>query len=450
MSARTLFTEYTGSVAILASLTALAPQAQAGSPRPEVVYGEDNRMDLFDAHVPDSWRKLARSTAVLMRSSDLTPDSTRSGLVNVHSENYGESMALCPDEPFREQPSAGFCSGFLVGPDILVTAGHCMDSQTQCDSTSFVFDFGYLSANDDLSAVPESNIFRCKAIIAQELDRDTKSDFAIVKLDRPVEGREPLKYKTSGDTKRGTNLLVIGHPSGLPTKVAADAQVRSSDASDPFFVANLDTFGGNSGSAVFNLDSGEVEGILVRGEMDFRFVDGCNKSYHCEKDGCRGEDVTRATVFAEYMEDDTRPTETSSVKIDNLNVSIPDNDSTGISQVINVEKPGEIANVGLRVKLEHSFPNDARISLRHPDGTLVDLGSMGGDDITKPADNVTARPPVMVERTFGLDGIAVKALRSLRQRPGNGAWTVIVKDPVAADEGILKELELTLKTYTQN
>jgi len=454
MPARMLFAECTGSVAILASLTAFAPQAQATGPRPEVVYGEDNRMDLFDSHVPDSWRKLARSTAVLMRSSDLTPDSTPestiSGQMNVHSENYGEAMALCPDERFREQPSAGFCSGFLVGPDILVTAGHCMDSQTRCETTSFVFDFGYLSANDDLSSVPESNVFRCKAIIAQELDRETKSDFAIVKLDRPVQGREPLKYRASGDTKRGTNLLVIGHPSGLPTKVAADAQVRSSDTSDPFFVANLDTFGGNSGSAVFNADSGEVEGILVRGEMDFRFVDGCNKSNHCEKDGCRGEDVTRATVFAEYMEDDSRATETRSFKLDNLNVAIPDNDPAGISQVINVDKSGEIASIGLRVKIEHGFPNDARVSLRHPDGTLVDLGSMGGMDTTKPAGNTTVRPPVMAERTFGLDGVAVKALRSLRNRPGLGAWTVVVKDPVATDDGVLKELELTLKTYAQN
>lgn len=450
MSARMLFAEYTGSFAILASLTALAPQAQAGNPRPEVVYGEDNRMDLFESGVPESWRKLARSTAVLMRSSDLTPAQGQSGQFKVHSENYGEAMALCPDEPFREQPSAGFCSGFLVGPDIMVTAGHCVDSQTRCDTTSFVFDFGYLAPNDDLSSVPQNNVYTCKTILAQELDRDTKSDFAIIKLDRPVEGREPLKYKKSGMTKPGTNLLVIGHPSGLPTKVAADATVRSSDESNPYFTANLDTFGGNSGSAVFNLDTGEVEGILVRGEMDFRFVDGCNKSNHCEQDGCRGEDVTRAPVFAEYMEDDSRPTETHSFKLDNLNARIPDNDATGINEVFNVTTTGEVAAIGLRVKIEHGFPGDVRVSLRHPDGTTVDVGSMSAIDDVKPNDNSAERPPVTIERTFGLDGIAVKALRTLRKRPGNGPWTVILKDPISADEGVLTELELTLKTYSQN
>ncbi|MEK7233144.1 MAG: S46 family peptidase [Elusimicrobiota bacterium] len=33
-----------------------------------------------------------------------------------------------------------------------------------------------------------------------------------------------------------------------------------------FFVANLDTYGGNSGSAVFNVETNLVEGILLRSE----------------------------------------------------------------------------------------------------------------------------------------------------------------------------------------
>ena len=35
-----------------------------------------------------------------------------------------------------------------------------------------------------------------------------------------------------------------------------------------WFMANLDSFEGNSGSAVFNELTGEVEGILVRGKPD--------------------------------------------------------------------------------------------------------------------------------------------------------------------------------------
>src|SRR5262249_26083654 len=76
----------------------------------------------------------------------------------------------------------------------------------------------------------------------------------------------------------GTKVHVLGHPSGLPLKLARqDSKSRVIVPSDPTattFVALLDTFGGNSGSPVFR--SGpetdphfEVEGILIEGRADY-------------------------------------------------------------------------------------------------------------------------------------------------------------------------------------
>ena len=112
----------------------------------------------------------------------------------------------------------------------------------------------------------------------------------MVRLKRKVVGRTPLRVKRDSKAKSGDEIVVIGHPSGLPTKVAGGASVRN-DAGT-YFVANLDTYGGNSGSAVFDSASGEVAGILVRGETDFRRVGSCLQSNVCTDSGCRGEDVT--------------------------------------------------------------------------------------------------------------------------------------------------------------
>lgn len=455
MPARMLFAERTNraigfvsTILLTSSWLASAPEAVGGTPRAEVIYGEDNRLDLFDAKVPDAWRKLAGSTAVLMKSSDLTPDNSRANHLKVQSERFGDAFDLCPNEPFLEQPSAGFCSGFLVGADILVTAGHCIDSQTRCDTTSFVFDYGYLDAQTDLSSVPASNVFQCKSIIAQEHDDVSQSDFAIVKLDRPAIERTPLKYKKDGIVSTGTNLLVIGHPSGLPTKVAAGATVRKSNAAEPFFVANLDTFGGNSGSAVFNADTEEVEGILVRGESDFQFVGGCTKSNICTQDACRGEDVTRAPIFADYLEVDDRPTKVAILNVDGLNAAIPDNDSSGIAQTLNFQHDGEIAAIGIKIKVEHSYPGDISVSLRHPDGTEIELGTLAKSSMAaKKDEDPRTRPPVVMEHTFGLDGTPVKGLRQLRKRQAKGSWEVIVTDIASSDTGTLQSIELKVKTY---
>jgi V8-like Glu-specific endopeptidase len=122
----------------------------------------------------------------------------------------------------------------------------------------------------------------------------TKDDYAVIQLDRKVTDRRPLSFRKSGKVSIGESVVVIGHPSGLPTKIADGAKVRSH--SGKYFVANLDTYGGNSGSAVFNHNTGEVEGILVRGENDYiQSSRGCMVSNKCPVDGCRGEDVTYIT-----------------------------------------------------------------------------------------------------------------------------------------------------------
>ncbi|MDD5320391.1 MAG: hemopexin repeat-containing protein [Methylococcales bacterium] len=93
---------------------------------------------------------------------------------------------------------------------------------------------------------------------------------------------------------------MIVHPVGLPTKFGGGATVRDNSPS-AFFLANLDTYGGNSGSPVFNSSTHEVEGILVRGETDFVQQDGCNVSLACPNTGCRVKDSMRTTEFAKLI-----------------------------------------------------------------------------------------------------------------------------------------------------
>jgi len=72
-----------------------------------------------------------------------------------------------------------------------------------------------------------------------------------------------------------------------------------------YYLANLDTYGGNSGSPVLSPASGLVEGILVDGQKDYEFFaeKGCYESRRCRDDGqdCSLERVTRTTVFAAHV-----------------------------------------------------------------------------------------------------------------------------------------------------
>jgi V8-like Glu-specific endopeptidase len=253
--------------------------------RPSVIYGVDDRLDYFEV-TDQQIKRAADSTVALIRASSLDPQGNTTQISTVP---YGQGRGLCRTEPYYSQETAAFCSGFLVTPEIVVTAGHCISDSSVCSNTRLVFGFHLNQANVLPRSVPTEFVYQCKDVI-HSVSAPAGEDFAVIKLDRPVSQFSPLSYRTSGKVGIGEALHVIGHPAGLPLKVAGGAQVRA--VKTEFLQANLDTYGGNSGSAVFNSQTGDVEGILVRGEVDYKFENGCRISNVCPDNEGRGEDVT--------------------------------------------------------------------------------------------------------------------------------------------------------------
>ncbi len=285
-----------------AALLTLLPAASYSQVEDNTIYGRDDRIDLYQVE-SSKVRKLADSTIALFQASDV---SLQGGVAKLSLQPYGAGMGLCKDEPFWDQKNGAFCSGSLVAPDVIMTAGHCVTDQDSCVGTKFVFGFDITDKDKGTpDSLPADNVYGCSKLLGRE-QIDDGADWALVKLDRPVAGRQPLRLNATGKITKGTPLFVIGHPAGLPTKVAGGAAVRD-DSHAGFIVANLDTYGGNSGSAVFNAKTGLVEGVLVRGENDYVWRDGgkdgesCRVSNRCPDDGCRGEDVTRIANVIAHM-----------------------------------------------------------------------------------------------------------------------------------------------------
>jgi len=282
-------------LAVLTTTTALAEN--------KVIYGIDNRSDVMSyrgRRVVD----VSRSTVALVKSENLAKSGVQ---FTLQGETFKEKFNLCSGERFADQPAAAFCSGFLVGENKIVTAGHCVTTQATCDDVRFVFDYKMKNSRQSQLQFAESQVYSCKKVLGWKKD-DVGADFAIIELDRPVVGRRPLKLSDNSGLRRKTEVLVIGHPSGLPTKITDGASVRNIQTEGGYFVANLDTYGGNSGSAVFNARTLEVEGILVRGEKDYETDEdlGCRRSFKVGNEDGRGEDVT---LISQVVENDGLPTE---------------------------------------------------------------------------------------------------------------------------------------------
>mgnify|MGYP000991441954 CR=1 FL=1 len=48
---------------------------------------------------------------------------------------------VCTSERFYAQPTSANCSGFLVGKNKLVTAGHCVKTKKDCKENYWVFGY---------------------------------------------------------------------------------------------------------------------------------------------------------------------------------------------------------------------------------------------------------------------------------------------------------------------
>jgi V8-like Glu-specific endopeptidase len=290
------------SVSLILSLASTGSLAQVDIPK--VVYGLDNRVEVYEA--PSALQTVAQSTAAMIPMTRLKLNVTEGSAARTFTalQSKLKDSGVCADDRFADQPVPGMCSGFLVGPDLLVTAGHCVRTLTSCQSNAWVFGFAVDGATHTAGVnIPAENVYRCRELVNQKLNTLEGTDHALIRLDRVVTGVAPLTVRTAGKIEDATDIVVIGHPMGLPTKVADGAKVRTNTHAH-YFVANLDTFGGNSGSVVVNGNDMVVEGILVRGETDYKYnvQKGCQEVYQCDDDKCRGEDVTRITDVIELTQ----------------------------------------------------------------------------------------------------------------------------------------------------
>lgn len=268
----------------------------------EILAGTDDRKDYFDADA--AMQKLADATVILTNKSELTQQADGSFALDVDPFQRG-GRPPCSDERFANQQTGGWCSGFMVGSDIIVTAGHCGETEDDIQDTAYVFGFRVDSdGGTGITQFSADQVYFGKELIAHDLSHT--GDFAIVRVDRPINTPNAalLQVRKTGSIGLGDNIGVIGYPSGLPVKIAFGDETVVMRHDDPWLIANLDTYGGNSGSAVFNED-GLVEGILVRGARDYviDIGNGCFRSNRIAN-AVGSEAVTLASVFVDKIPND--------------------------------------------------------------------------------------------------------------------------------------------------
>ncbi|WP_374073676.1 serine protease [Bdellovibrio bacteriovorus] len=260
-----------------------------------VLYGDDTREDLYEN---GSYANIASATAILVEGRKMTQ---KGDLWSVDSQALDKHYPLCPDEKFVKQQALGLCSGVLIAPNKVLTAGHCMQSKERCAGTKFMF--GWNLQKSLTKTVRDADVYHCKNVIEQKTHRAKGIDYAIVELDRDVENVTPVKIAEEKTLGRGEEVVSLSYPLGIPLKKDI-GKVAEYSPEKNLFKVEVDTFAGSSGSPLFNTNN-ELIGILSTGMEDFLEDDifriqtegGCLNIHRCKNGQCFGESFFKASLI---------------------------------------------------------------------------------------------------------------------------------------------------------
>lgn len=224
-------------------------------------------------------------------------DRQRSVLVQLKKE---DKKKVCGFEKFREQFNMAYCSGVIIAPKIVLTAGHCVERYSDrlrrpAADLRFVLDMKNMKAEAPPMAYEEKDARVRRVVKMAAFKSDKGEDLGLLQLDRPVENIRVIKIRRGGGVlNAGEKVYALGHPNGLPMKLAPNGEIKTNITSDYYFESDLPLFHGNSGGPIFNVKTHELEGLVIAGEADWFYYKGGDRE--------KAEDQDCATSFCKLAD----------------------------------------------------------------------------------------------------------------------------------------------------
>lgn len=284
---------------MITSITPTAGPVDKATYQGEDKLWADNRYNLYEIlpKLNDEQRnkieQQARSVACLVKRNKLInlPGSTNyeinssvSSLADTLKTSYktqcaeknipwSERTQLNYEGPFKNELCLAKGTAFLVGKQLVLTAAHCIIdksskaiSSKKVDKLRVLFGFHMQSAEEVQTKFESKDVYRIDAVW-QHCYKDRETDWALLKLDREVEGRDPLNVAASQKIPVDTTVYMLGYPSGLPLKLTLNGRVKKDHPR--IFEAALNAYQGNSGSPVLENVTGRLCGMLFNGNNDY-------------------------------------------------------------------------------------------------------------------------------------------------------------------------------------
>ncbi len=168
-----------------------------------------------------------------------------------------------------------WATGTLISNDLFLTAGHNFDqtgggwSRPRDNATGAIITPAQIATNMHVNfnyqVDPSGNLrteqeFPVLALVEYRLGG---LDFAIVRLGGNPGSTYGSTTVSTTDAAVGAMICIIGHPAGMPKRIEAGPVTDLHD--DRIGYNDIDTLGGNSGSAILRASDGQIVGVHTNG-----------------------------------------------------------------------------------------------------------------------------------------------------------------------------------------
>jgi V8-like Glu-specific endopeptidase len=230
-------------------------------------------------------KKMAVKSGCIMAVFDIEKFTMEGDSVILQvDKSIGEKMNLCNTERFYHQPSEAIGTAFLLDSTHVLTAYHNIKNLPN-DRLVLVTGYEYLYYSRNLRVkLPKTDIYKIKQVKLST----SNLDFVTLQLDRPITNRTIPTYDTTGREFSGTSIFTVGYPLGMPLKTISNGRVVKSF--DPnHYLVSIDAYRGNSGSPIFDIETGNIIGMLIGGDADIEKNGSCYTLKNCLVNTCNRE-----------------------------------------------------------------------------------------------------------------------------------------------------------------
>jgi hypothetical protein len=246
---------------------AITSTTETSSVEQPVVYGEDDRVDLYRVTDPALAAFVReRGLALVLGSAVAAVD----GVAKLDSTPLGERAGLCPGERFADQPAPVQCTAVLVEERLALTASHCV-AHLRCEQMALIRGYAFEEEGRPTS-ITEGEVRRCAAVVTQARSSpaaEERVDYAWILLDGPLPVAAPLVIRGPEEPlQAGESLIEFGHGSGLPLKLDRGTVADPRSGTSDYFLNTADNFHSGSGAPLIDSEF-RLAGIQSRGAADY-------------------------------------------------------------------------------------------------------------------------------------------------------------------------------------